>query len=98
MSKTIEDGQSFDSADGRIRVVVLTKGSRDVKARFEIIRLNTSSLGGPVTYTIYIQRKSSPDYDRIVHKTDDVPERTHDDKFIFELSSDETIGIEIKRN
>jgi hypothetical protein len=82
-------GQSFTAPDGGIKVTVIRVGARNQKARFKIENLKTER----ASYTIMVKRKSGADPDRIDYKTDD-PNRSGE----FELSADQTIGIEIRRN
>jgi hypothetical protein len=81
-------GQTFKSPDGGIMVTVLRVGSDKEKARFKITNLRTEK----AAYTIIVKRRSGAEPDRITYKTDDQG-RTE-----YELSTDETIGIEITRD
>ena len=85
----VTPGRSFTAPDGGIDVTVLQVGSKNQGARFKIENRKTAM----ASYTIIVKRKSGADPDRIDYKADD-PNGSGE----FELSADETIGIEIKRD
>jgi hypothetical protein len=89
MAKSVRVGQSFRASDGGIKVVVLRVGSASERARFAITNLNA---GTAATYTITVHRKSGADPDRIKYETDNLNNPPE-----YELSADETTGVEIRR-
>jgi hypothetical protein len=88
-SKSITPGQAFTASDGGIKVTVIRVGSSKERARFKIENLKTAK----ASYTVIVNRKSGADPDRIQYETDN-PNNTGE----YELSTDETTGVEIKRN
>ena len=88
MPESLRVGQSFRASDGGIEVAVVRVGSQHQKARFRVKNLKA----GRATYTIIVHRRSGADSDRIKYETDNpnTPEE-------YELSADETIGVEIRR-
>jgi hypothetical protein len=85
--QAIRAGQTFTSSDEAIMVKVLRVGSSKEKARFKVENLRTEKAG----YAITVKRKSA-EPDRIAYKTDDHGLTE------YELSADETVGIEITRD
>ena len=88
MKDKIKEGQTFTARDGGIKVTVSSVGNSKQKARFKVENLTTEKR----SYTITVKKRSGVDADRIDHKTDD--QGTGE----YELSADETIGIEITQN
>lgn len=88
-SRGIIVGQAFTADDGGIKVTIIRVGSLKEKARFKIENLKT----GKASYTVLVSRKSGLPADRIQYETDN-PNNTGE----YELSADETTGVEIKRN
>jgi hypothetical protein len=82
--QAIRAGQTFTSSDEGIMVRVLRVGSSKEKARIKIKNLSTEKAG----YTITVKRKSAAP-ELIAYKTDDHGLTE------YELSADETVGIEI---
>jgi hypothetical protein len=89
VSKGISQGQAFTAGDGGIKVTVIRVGSSKEKARFKVENLNAQK----ASYTVIVTRRSGADPDRIQYETDN-PNNPGE----YELSADETTGVEIKRN
>ncbi len=88
MAEKIVVGKTFKADGGGIEVTVLRVGNRNEIARFRVTNLNKEK----ASYTIIVHRKSA-EPDRINYKTDDPPQNNGE----YELSADETTGVEIRR-